>query len=146
MSGPKQAKAPTLKVIQGGAAKPPPPKVATPSGAIPLLQLRELATASPRLTRELGLVMAQAASVLLEIMQHNSPVPLKATVEKKPRDYAVAPLIVTEAMRASHADIGEATHYGAYGVAILLARDIPSHTVRRCPGSPRTARARCIGG
>lgn len=125
---------PELKVIQGGAApgrssgrRAP----ASASATVTVLRLKDLAKVSPSLTRAVGYAMAEAASVVVESMKHAPPVRLVANVRRRRRDFDLDALRVTDAMRASHADEGRATEDGAYGVAILLAREVDSLMIVR---------------
>jgi len=121
---------PALKLIQGG--KTPKKAALRPAtGIIVVLELKSLGKASPRLTAEQGLVFAQAASVTLDSLKHSPPVRLIVRASQRRREFDIKPLAVTEAMRATHHDEIKATEEAAYGIAILLAKEIGGLTVTR---------------
>lgn len=110
-----------LRVIEGGASRKSP---GPPSETIVVLRLSRLATASPKLTSEVGTTFAQAATVVLEQMGLRAPIRMVAKVRRRTRAFDIQPLLVTEAMRSTHAELGRATEEGAYAIAILLAREV----------------------
>jgi hypothetical protein len=73
--------------------------------------------------------MADAAAVCLEDQGHGSEVALRVTGEFREL-YLLQGLDVTDQMRATY-DPEEATEFGAYGIAILLMRDLTGLTVQR---------------
>ncbi|MDH3458404.1 MAG: hypothetical protein OER90_16295 [Gemmatimonadota bacterium] len=72
--------------------------------------------------------MAEAASVCLDDCGHTSPTYLAVDGDQD-RSYAMIWQLVTEQARRSWADEQFATEQGAYGVAILLVRDMRGHSV-----------------
>jgi len=90
---------------------------------LPLLHLRVLGTGMPALTPVRGLMMAEAAAVCFEDRSHASGVKV-AVIGDEQRTFAIGWDAVTQVQRNSYADLDEAAEHGAYGVAILLVREM----------------------
>jgi len=103
---------------------PPPPEGPANDGRNPppILSLGDLTTASPNLSATVGAHHAEAAAVCLDHCDHSSPVTMAVDGPDVPRSASVTFGAVTEAMRRTHADLEEATEFGACGVAILLVK------------------------
>jgi hypothetical protein len=95
-----------------------------------VLDLRDLASGIPALTAALGQVHAESAAVCLEDRGHHEPVDL-AVRRTKDRNHVLRWPGVTETMRRAYTDLERTTELGAYGVAILLVRDLTGLTAIR---------------
>jgi hypothetical protein len=91
----------------------------------------------PRLTPNCGISLAESAAVCLENREHQTGVTFHLfglTTEQFPIEWRPA----DEQSRRCYADLQEATERGAYGIAILLIRDITGKVVversRKGPG------------
>lgn len=98
--------------------------------AIVVLDLRDLEKGIPALTEALGRVHAEAAAVCLEERRHREPVQLIVRKAEDGQHFLRWP-DVTDAMRRAYNDLERATELGAYGIAILLVREIVGLTVIR---------------
>lgn len=98
--------------------------------AIVVLDLRDLEKGIPALTEALGRVHAEAAAVCLEDRKHPNSVELIVR-RIEDRDHVLQWSGITEQMRRAYNDMERATELGAYGVAILLVRDLTGLTVIR---------------
>lgn len=98
--------------------------------ALVVLDLRDLANGIPALTQALGQVHAESAAVCLEHQKHQEPVNLQVN-KVADRQHLLRWPNVTEAMRRAYNDLERTTELGAYGVAILLVRDLTGLTAIR---------------
>jgi hypothetical protein len=87
------------------------------------LTLTALAEGMPGLTPVFGHSLAEACAVCLEEQGHSSGVVLEVSGELT-TSYLVQVPEVTDQMRRCWNDNQEATEHGAYGIALLLARDV----------------------
>lgn len=95
------------------------------------LQLAALGGSVPALTRALGGVQAECASVCLENQGHKEVVKLVVKLVMKDMEtpeYFISRLAVTPQMRLAYADLKVATENGACGIAILLVRHLTGLT------------------
>src|ERR1700722_9627193 len=93
------------------------------------LDLGELATGFPHIPPECGTALAQAVVVCLENQGHTAGVTFRvddAFVRRVVVDWSI---VLTEAMRRYWNDLDETVEQGAYGVAILLMRQLTGYTV-----------------
>lgn len=98
--------------------------------AIVVLDLRDLEQGIPALTEALGRVHAEAAAICLEDRSHRETVQLIVRKVDDGQFFLRWPDI-TDVMRRAYNDLELATELGAYGVAILLVRDLTGLTVIR---------------
>jgi hypothetical protein len=98
--------------------------------AVVVLDLRDLEKGIPALTEALGRVHAEAAAVCLEDRKHPNSVQLIVR-RIEDRSHFLQWSGVTEQMRRAYNDLERATELGAYGIAILLVRDLTGLTVIR---------------
>jgi len=85
------------------------------------LDLRDLVSGVPALTKALGEVHSEAASVCLANQAHHEPAVLIVRKVERP-EYTLRWPHVTETMRRAYNDLERATELGAYGIALLLVR------------------------
>src|SRR5580698_190324 len=90
---------------------------------LPQLHLRLLGNGMPALTPARGLMMAESAAVCFEDRLHSTGVLLKV-VGISDTSFSVEWDGVTDVQRNCYNDFDEATEHGAYGIAILLVREI----------------------
>jgi hypothetical protein len=93
-----------------------------------VMNLATLADGMPGLTPAHGQTLAEAAAVCLESQNHQPGVKL-ACLGLMAIDVHVEWLAVDEQSRRSHADMQEATEWGAAAVAILLTKEITGKVV-----------------
>ncbi len=92
------------------------------------LHLGALAIGMPGLTPACGTSLAESAAVCLEHREHQSGVAFHLTgmrVEQFPIEWSA----VDEQIRRTYNDLQEATERGAYGIAILVVRDLTGKVV-----------------
>jgi hypothetical protein len=87
------------------------------------IDLNSLAGGMPGLTSACGKSLAEAAAVCLEDRKHISGVSLWLTGIQEEERALIWP-IVTDQQRRCYNDLQEATERGAYGIAILVAREV----------------------
>lgn len=92
------------------------------------LDLNDLAKPRPGLTPERGAGFAQAAAVCLETNHHQPGVNMRVDGVAT-EDFAVVWNLINETVKATWADLQEATEHGAYGVALLLFERLYGLTV-----------------
>jgi len=92
------------------------------------LDLRDLASKMPGVTDEIRSAFAQAAAVCFEIQKHASGVSLFVTGQGAGSYPTLWPSVTPE-MRASWADLQEATECGATSVAIALVDKVLKKTI-----------------
>jgi hypothetical protein len=92
------------------------------------LALIELQENTPALTEAYGTTLAEAASVCFDSQGHPKAFNL-AVVGDFTKAYTVNRLDVTDEMMHCYNDLVEATEYGAYGVAILMAQKLTGYSV-----------------
>jgi hypothetical protein len=87
------------------------------------LDLSALSDGMPGLTPACGKSLAEAAAVCLEDREHKPGVSLKLTGLKK-LEHSLNWSAVTDQQRRCYNDLQEATERGAYGVAILVVKEV----------------------
>jgi len=92
-------------------------------GNIKKIQLKELGEGLNYLTPSYGMVLAEAAAVCLDNQGHPNGVELLVDGDFSDKFHIYWP-VVDQSMRRCYADLVEATENGAYGIAILLAKDL----------------------
>lgn len=92
------------------------------------LNLFALSEGMPGLTTACGTSLAEAAAVCLEDRKHQSGVSFRL-FGMKTEQFPLEWLPVDEQDRRCYADLQEATERGAYGIAILLVRDLTGKVV-----------------
>ena len=90
---------------------------------LPYLHLRLLGNGMPALTPARGIMMAESAAVCFEDRTHTSGVSIRV-VGIAEKIFSVQWDAVTDVQRRCYNDLDEATEHGAYGIAILLVREI----------------------
>ena len=95
---------------------------------IVVLSLTELAAGIPALTSALGSMLAEAASVCLNVQGHEAPCLLDIQFKTQQYQFYLHRMEVSISMLRAYRDLQEATEFGACGVAILLAREVLGYT------------------
>lgn len=101
------------------------------------ISLYSLSDGMPGLTPACGTTLAESAAVCLENRVHPLSVPLRLTGTED-GSFILQWTSVSEQQRRCHSDIQEATERGAYGVAILVVKELTGKIVmersRKGPG------------
>ena len=93
-----------------------------------IIDLDTLANGMPGLTSACGRSLAEAAAVCLDDRKHTSGVSLQITGLQKQERVLTWPS-VTDQQRRCYNDLQEATERGAYGVAILVVKELTGQLV-----------------
>jgi len=93
-----------------------------------MLNLQQLGSGMPALSPARGIMMAECASVCFEDRSHATGVSLRV-LGLADKEFSVLWDEVTEIHRRTYNDLEEATEHGAYGVAIVLLREITGKKV-----------------
>ncbi|MHB9131556.1 MAG: hypothetical protein ACYDBB_10770 [Armatimonadota bacterium] len=92
------------------------------------MRLHWLGTGAPALTPAQGEVLAHSAAISLESCTHHSGVSITVDGDFSAQ-YRLRWRPTTDQMRRCYNDEEVATEHGAYGIAILLLRDLAGYTV-----------------